>query len=83
MDNNRVAVSHSECEGSPKRTLSQDGDRIVVEVICLIDVAGDRGERGDPWPRRSGRPGVSFRFHESYTVQVTTIQMMISSTVTK
>ena len=87
VHNGRVAVSRWECQDSPKTTTRNFGNGILVEVIRIVDVAGDGGELNNSWPGRWDRQGQtqwmgSIRIHDTYgDVFVIAIQMMIIKTV--
>jgi hypothetical protein len=90
MHNHRVAVCLSERQDSPKIPPVNIGSRIVVVLIYVADVPGERGELKNPWTGRgshaseSQRTG-SIRIHFFFQgdVFVTAIQMMSARTVTQ
>ncbi len=77
-----MAVSHCKCQDGPKITARNIDNRIIVEAIYVVDVAGEGGElnnvRTDRWghkdhPQRVG----SRRFHDVF---VAAIQLMSART---
>jgi hypothetical protein len=49
MHNHRVAVRWSECQDHPKITPGNINSGIVVVLIHVVDVPGERGELKNPW----------------------------------
>ncbi len=52
MHYHRVAVRQCECQDLPKITLGNIGIGVVVVLIHVIDIPGDRGELNNPWTGR-------------------------------
>jgi hypothetical protein len=60
MHNHRVAVHQSECQDRPKITPGNIGSRIIVVVLIhVVDVPGERGELKNPWIGRGSRASKS------------------------
>ena len=83
VEDDRAAVSQSECQGGPEIAARNIGSGIVVEAIHTVDIAGDGGEMNNSWPGRGETQQTGgIRIHDAYgDVFVIPIQMMSAKTV--
>jgi hypothetical protein len=83
VDNNRVTLSQSKSQNGPKIAAGNIGGGIVVELIHVVDFAGEGGELNNPWSGcgETQRMG-GIRIHDACKdVFMTAIQMMNARTV--